>query len=104
MPALAFSIFDVSLTRPCDTKPHQFVFHETMAQQAMRFSLRLSLSFSLSLVLSLSLSKILNDDCPKYLQSHFKHATKRYGSQKIIPPIPRIDLYKSSLAFSGAFH
>lgn len=63
----------------------------------------LPLKDQLTLNKAVLMYKVMKSDVPGYLQSHFSHATKRYGSQNLIPPIPRLDLYKSSLAFSGTF-
>eukprot|EP00916_Digyalum_oweni_P013492 GHVL01022159.1.p1 GENE.GHVL01022159.1~~GHVL01022159.1.p1 ORF type:complete len:143 (-),score=1.96 GHVL01022159.1:814-1242(-) len=62
----------------------------------------LPLKDQLTLNKAVFMYKVINNNVPGYLKSHFRHATKRYGSQNLIPPIPRLDLYKSSLAFSGA--
>jgi len=46
--------------------------------------------------------KVFHKEVPSYLQLSFTRATNRYGSLNFIPPIPRIDLYKSSFSFSGS--
>ena len=46
--------------------------------------------------------KIYHDKTPSYLSKVIKKAPDRYNSTNIIPPLPRIDLFKTSLAFSGA--
>ena len=46
--------------------------------------------------------KICTEDMPSYLSPFFQKATERYGSSKFIVPLPRIDLYKSSLSFWGS--
>ena len=46
--------------------------------------------------------KIYNDQAPPYLSPLLKKAPQRYGSTKLILPLPRIDLYKSSLSYSGS--
>ena len=46
--------------------------------------------------------KIYHGEAPPYLESLIRKATDRYGSDKLIPPLPRIDLYKTSFAFSGS--
>ena len=46
--------------------------------------------------------KIYHDKTPSYLNKFIKKAPDRYKSTNIIPPLPRIDLFKMSLAFSGA--
>ena len=46
--------------------------------------------------------KIYHDKTPTYLQKIIKKAPDRYNSTIILPPLPRIDLFKTSLAFSGA--
>ena len=46
--------------------------------------------------------KILNNKAPKYLTPLIKKASTRYGSYRLIPLLPRIDLVKNnSLACSG---
>ena len=45
--------------------------------------------------------KICNGRTPTYLNSLIKKPKERYGSIKLRAPKPRIDLYKTSLAFSG---
>ena len=39
---------------------------------------------------------------PPYLYNLIRKAPGRYNSKNIILPLPRIDLYKNSLSFSGA--
>ena len=39
---------------------------------------------------------------PEYIHSLFTRSSSRYGSNNFIPPRPRTDLYKTSLAFSGS--
>ena len=46
--------------------------------------------------------KIYHDEAPPYLSPLLKKAPKRYGSCKLILPLPRIDLFKSSLSYSGS--
>ena len=46
--------------------------------------------------------KILNDQAPNYLEALLCRATVRYGSLNLIKPFPRIDLFQTSLSFSGA--
>ena len=46
--------------------------------------------------------KIYYDKTPPYLKNLIKKAPDRYESSIILPPKPRIDLFKTSLAFSGA--
>ena len=46
--------------------------------------------------------KVWHGDVPNYISSVFKKACVRYNSTKFLLPSARIDLYKSSLAFSGA--
>lgn len=46
--------------------------------------------------------KIYSEDVPTYLQSFFCRGPNRYGSTKYIVPLPRIDLYKTGLAFWGS--
>lgn len=41
--------------------------------------------------------------CPQYISSLIKKASNRYGSTKLIPPLPRIDLYKQcSFSYTGS--
>ena len=46
--------------------------------------------------------KVCNGETPEYIRSLFTRSTGRYGSNNFIPPRPRIDLYKTSLAFLGS--
>ena len=46
--------------------------------------------------------KILYDKAPPYLTPLLQKAPTRYGSTNLIPPLPRIDICKSSLAYSGS--
>ena len=46
--------------------------------------------------------KICTGGMPSYLSHFFQKATDRYDSSKYIVPLPRIDLYKSSLSFWGS--
>ena len=46
--------------------------------------------------------KIYHEKSPKYLTKLFTKAPDRYGSMNLVPPLPRIDLYKTSLPFSGS--
>ena len=46
--------------------------------------------------------KVQNELAPEYLSQFLKPATNRYGSENYILPRTRIDLFKSSFAFSGA--
>ena len=46
--------------------------------------------------------KIYNDKTPSYLKKIIRKAPDRYNSTNILPALPRIDLFKTSLAFSGA--
>ena len=46
--------------------------------------------------------KVQNELTPDYLSHFLMPATNRYGSDKYILPRTRIDLFKSSFAFSGA--
>ncbi|WP_419626843.1 hypothetical protein, partial [Thiolapillus sp.] len=46
--------------------------------------------------------KVRNGKSPEYIRSLFTRSSSRYGSNNFIPPRPRIDLYKTSLAFSGS--
>ena len=45
--------------------------------------------------------KVHTEEVPAYLQTFFNRASNRYGSTKYIVPLPRIDLYKTNLAFWG---
>ncbi|KAK7096772.1 hypothetical protein V1264_003836 [Littorina saxatilis] len=62
----------------------------------------LPLNQQLKLNKALFMFRVTNKEVPEYIQSLFQRATNRYGSSKFIPPRPRLDLYKSSLAFSGS--
>ena len=46
--------------------------------------------------------KVRNGKTPEYFRSLFTRSSSRYGSNNFIPSRPRIDLYKTSLAFSGS--
>ena len=46
--------------------------------------------------------KVYHNEMPNYILTLFQKATKRYGSINFRPPLPRIDLFKTSLAFSGS--
>ena len=46
--------------------------------------------------------KIIHDKAPPYLTPLLKKASTRYGSTNLILPLPRIDICKSSLAYSGS--
>ena len=46
--------------------------------------------------------KVRNGKTPEYIRSLFTRSSSRYGSNNFIPPRPRIDLHKTSLAFSGS--
>ena len=46
--------------------------------------------------------KILYDKAPSYLTPLLQKASTRYGSTNLILPLPRIDICKSSLAYSGS--
>ena len=46
--------------------------------------------------------KIYHEKAPMYLNQLFTKAPDRYGSKNLVPPLPRIDLFKTSLSFSGS--
>ena len=46
--------------------------------------------------------KIYHDKTPPYLKSLINKAPSRYDSTNILPPKPRIDLFKTSFKYSGA--
>ena len=46
--------------------------------------------------------KIYTGKSPPYLNQLIKKASESYGSNNIITPLPRIDLYKTSFSFTGA--
>ena len=46
--------------------------------------------------------KVYHDLAPPYLNNLIRKAPNRYDSKNLILPLPRIDLYKNSLSFSGA--
>ena len=45
--------------------------------------------------------KIYHEKAPMYLNKLFTKAPDRYESKNLVPPLPRIDLFKTSLSFSG---
>ena len=45
--------------------------------------------------------KIYLNLCPPYLKKLIQRAPNRYGSKKLILPLPRIDLFKTSFSYSG---
>ena len=52
---------------------------------------------------TLLVHKIYNERTPSYLQKLIEKPPERYNSKNLIPPLPRIDLYKGSLSFSGTY-
>lgn len=46
--------------------------------------------------------KIYNGKTPTYLEDLIQKSTERYSSMNLITPLPRIDLCKTSLTFSGS--
>ena len=46
--------------------------------------------------------KIYNNETPAYLTDIITKAPSRYNSKKLIVPQPKLDLYKTSLSFSGS--
>ena len=46
--------------------------------------------------------KVSSGETPDYIPWLFTRSTSRYGSNNFIPPRPRTDLHKTSLAFSGS--
>ena len=52
---------------------------------------------------AVTMFKVWCGDVPNYLTSAFRKATTRYHSSNFILPLTRIDLFKRSLIFSGAF-
>lgn len=46
--------------------------------------------------------KIQNKEAPKYLNQLLTKASERYESTRLIPPLPKINLYLTSFAFSGS--
>ena len=46
--------------------------------------------------------KIYYDKTPPYLGQLLTKSTDRYGSMNLVPPLPRIDIMKSSLSYSGS--
>ena len=46
--------------------------------------------------------KATSGETPHFIHSLFTRSTSRYVSDNFIPPRPRTDLYKNSLAFSGS--
>ena len=51
---------------------------------------------------AVTMYKVWNESVPVYLSSIFRKASERYHSTNFILPFTRIDLFKRSLAFSGA--
>ena len=51
---------------------------------------------------ALIIFKIRMKLAPTYLENLLQKATERYGSERLIPPYPRVDIYKTSFAFSGS--
>jgi hypothetical protein len=45
--------------------------------------------------------KVRLHKAPPYLNDLIVHASDRYGSDKYILPLPRVDIFKSSFSFSG---
>ena len=62
----------------------------------------LTLEKQLQLNKAVFMYKTVNNLAPEYLDIYVKKATFRYGSTNLIIPPTRIDLYKSSLSFSGS--
>ena len=48
------------------------------------------------------LHKIYHKKTPSYLEQLLKKAPDRYGSLNVLPTLPRIDLFKTSLSYSGS--
>ena len=46
--------------------------------------------------------KIYHNKTPAYLNQFFTKSTNRYGSMNLVPPLPRIDIVKTSLFYSGS--
>ena len=46
--------------------------------------------------------KIYYDKTPPYLSHLITKSTNRYGSMNLVPPLPRIDIMKTSLSYSGS--
>ena len=51
---------------------------------------------------AITMYKVWHDSVPSYLSSIFRKASERYHSTNFILPFTRLDLFKRSLAFSGA--
>ena len=49
------------------------------------------------------IQRIYHDLTPDYLNNFIKKPPDRYNSKNLILPLPRIDLFKTSLAFSGSY-
>ena len=62
----------------------------------------LPLSENLKFNKAILVHKIYYNKTPQYLNQLLVKAPNRYNSMNLHPPLPRIDLYKSSLAFSGS--
>ena len=52
---------------------------------------------------TLLIHNIYNEKTPSYLNKLIQKPPNRYNSTKLIMPKPRIDLYKTSLSFSGTY-
>ena len=62
----------------------------------------LPLKKQLDLNKTLLVHKIYNNETPAYLADIISKAPNRYNSKKLIVPQPKLDLFKSSLSFSGS--
>ena len=49
------------------------------------------------------IQRIYHDLTPDYLKNFIKKPPDRYNSKNLILPLPRIDLFKTSLSFSGSY-
>ena len=49
------------------------------------------------------IQRIYHDLTPDYLKNSIKKPPDRYNSKNLILPLPRIDLFKTSLSFSGSY-
>ena len=63
----------------------------------------LPLKKQLDLNKTILIHKIYNNQTPTYLTEIITKASSRYNSKKLIVPQPKLDLFKTSLSFSGSF-
>ena len=47
--------------------------------------------------------RLLSNEAPEYISNLYTHTPSRYSSSRNYLPRPRIDIFKTSISFSGAF-